>query len=551
MKNPHVIGLDFGTDSVRALLVNAVTGTEIDTETAYYPRWKKGLYSNPSIAQFRHHPQDYLDCLKAVIGNISARHPDLKDNIVSIALDTTASTLCLTDETGTPLSLQSRYAENPNAMFVIWKDHTGQKEADEINDLLQKQPVNYAKYSGNYYSSECFWAKVLHLLRTDKDLQKDAWSAIELCDFIPAVLTGCKDAGKVRMGHCVAASKLMWDEDWGGYPPVDFFEKLDSVLLPIRNHLPEKNYGCERSAGTLTKEWAEILGLKEGIPVGVGNIDSHSGAVGSGIEHGTTIMNLGTSAGFMSVMTPEAMGTHIIDGIFGQVKGSILQGEIGFESGLSAFGDVFAWFKNLLAWPLKNMVAKEQPELAARLEDEILKEVSLEAEKLNITINSPLATDWFNGRRTPFPNLSLTGSITGMNLSTSAPEIYYSLAEATCFATKKVIDHLDRNGVTIHRLIGIGGIAQKSPFVMQMLSDTLGRTIDVSDCKQAGAMGSVIHATVVAGIYPSVPKAQKALCQPISKSYKPNAERGKLLERRYKRYESLGAFTESEQKKTY
>ena len=551
METPYVIGLDFGTDSVRALLVNAQTGEERDTEVAFYPRWKKGLYSIPQKAQFRHHPKDYIETLQQVIANITQRNPDIKNNIVSLAVDTTASTVCLIDENAQPLAMQEQFKDNPDAMFVIWKDHTAQSEADQINALLQTQPTNYAQNSGNHYSAECFWAKVMHLLRSDQQLKNNAYAAIELCDYIPALLTGTHNANDIKMGHCAAASKIMWDENWGGYPPASFFEKLDPTLLPIRNHLPSTNFGCHTSAGKLTKEWADILGLKEGIPVGIGNIDSHSGAVGSGVKHGTTIMNLGTSACFMSVMTPEEMGSHIVDGIFGQVNGSILYGQIGFESGLSAYGDVFAWFKNLLAWPLRRLVAKENHELAEKLEDEILQQLTAEAEKLNITIDSPLATDWFNGRRSPFPNNSLTAAITGLNLSTNAPEIYYALAESTCFAAKKIIDHLDKNGVVIEKLIGIGGIAQKSPFIMQMLADALGRTIDVSECKQAGAMGSVIHAAVVAGIYPTVADAQKSLCKPIKKSYQPDAERGKLLLRRYQRYEALGAFSESEQEKNY
>ena len=551
MGTPYVIGLDFGTDSVRAILVNALTGEETDTETAFYPRWKKGLYSDPASARFRHHPKDYLETLASVIGNITARNAAAAASTVAISVDTTASTVCLTDQAGTPLAMQDKYADNPDAMFVIWKDHTGQKEADEINALLQKQEVNYARFSGNHYSSECFWSKVLHLLRRSADLRKDAWSAIELCDYIPAVLTGCRSAADVKMGHCAAGAKMMWDESWGGFPPSGFFEELDPVLLPIRNHLPSENYGCHIPSGRLTEEWADALGLKEGIPVGIGNIDSYSGAIGGGVKYGTTVMNLGTSACFMSVMPPEEMGSRIVDGIFAQVNGSILQGEIGFESGLSAYGDVFAWFKKLLSWPLEKLLAKENPELAARVGDAILNELTAEAEKLDITADSLLATDWLNGRRSPYPDNSLKASITGLDLSVNAPGIYYALAEATCFATKKIIDHLAGNGVVINHLTGIGGIAQKSPFIMQMLADTLGRSVDVSDCRQAGALGAVIHAAVIAGIYPTVSDAQKHLCRPVSKTYAPDAVRGKLLGIRYRRYEALGAFTEMEQKRNH
>ena len=558
MNDIYVIGLEFGTDSARALLVNAATGQETDTEVAYYPRWMEGKYTDKSIAQFRHHPKDYIESLQTCVKAVTSRHPELVEDIVSISLDTTASTPCLVDKECTPLSLKPEYADNPDAMFVVWKDHTGQPEADEINALLAKHPVNYSLHTGNFYSAENYWCKVLHILRHSPELQKAAYSAIEICDYIPALLTGCKDASAVKFGHCCTASKLMWAEEWGGYPPVEFFKQLDPVLLPILEHLPNNNYSCETPVGRLTAEWAEKLGLKEGILIGAGNVDSHSGGVGGGICYGTMVMNLGTSACFMSVMPKEEMGDTIVEGIFGQVYGSILSNMVGFESGLSSFGDDFAWFKNLMAWPLKNIVGKSElidattrEKLVAEAEDAILLEVAREAEKLNITISSPLATDWFNGRRAPYTNNTLTAAISGLNLSTNAAEIYYAIAEATAFAAKCCIDHNTKFGVVTKKLIGIGGIAQKAPFVVQLLADAVNMPIEVSGCKQAGTMGSVIHAAVVAGIYPTVAEAQKVLCSPASRCYQPDAKRHALLQKRYERYKALGAFTETEQEKNY
>ena len=551
MKKTYVIGLDFGTDSARALLVDAVSGKELDTEVVLYPRWNQGLYSDFSIAQFRHHPQDYIEVLEQVVKAVTDRHPECKEMVAAISVDTTASTPCLTDKTGTPLAMLDKYKNNPNAMFVIWKDHTSQKESDEINALLKTQPINYACFTGNHYSPECFWTKVLHLLRSDKQLAEDAWSVIEACDFIPNILTGNKDASKVVVGHCIAGAKWMWSDVWGGYPPESFFEALDPILLPIRRHLSTDTRYCTEIAGHLSEEWADRLGLPAGIPVGTGNIDSHSGAIGAGITDGTLVMNLGTSACFMSVMPKEVMGTRIVDGIFGQVDGSILKGEVGFESGLSAFGDGFAWFRRLMSWPLEKLIAPQNKELAEEAVDNLLIKLAEEAEKLNITIDSPLATDWLNGRRSPYPDNTLTASFTSIDLSTKAPELYYALVESTCFATKRVVDHLVDNDIVVDKLVGIGGIPRKSPFVMQMLADTLGRELNISACKQAGAMGSVIHASVIAGLYPNIPKAQKVLCRPIERTYIPVPKHTELLARRYKRYISLGTFTENEQEKTY
>ena len=551
MKRAYVIGLDYGTDSVRALLVDALTGAEIDSEVALYPRWNQGLYSDPRAARFRQHPKDYLEALRRAVCAVTARHADLVPDILALSVNTTASTPCLTDKEGVPLSLHEKYAENPDAMFVLWKDHTGQAECEEINALCARSPINYACHSGNYYSAECFWSKVLHLLRSDEELRRAAWSVVELCDWIPAVLTGCPDAASVKMGHCVCGSKLMWAEEWGGYPPEEFFAELDPVLLPVVRNLPNVNYGCDVAAGNLTEAWAAELGLPAGIPVGVGCIDSHSGAVGAGVRYGTVVLNLGTSACYMAVMPPEEMGDRVVEGIFGQVDGSILPRMIGFESGLSAFGDVYAWFKRLLCWPLREILSRTElldaatrEKLIAETESKIMDALTAGAAALPLRADAPLATDWLNGRRSPFPDSALTGTLTGLSLSTSAPEIYYAFAEATAFATKHILDHMKTSGVKIDRLIGVGGIAQKSPFVMQLLSDVTGMRIDVSDCKQAGAMGAVVHAATIAGLYGSVTDAQEALCAPASRSYEPDASRAAVLSERYARYRRVGAFTE-------
>ena len=420
MKQAYVLGLDYGTDSVRALLVDALTGREIDSEVALYSRWNRGLYSDPRVARFRQHPHDYLEALRRTVRAVTDRHADLAPHIRALSVDTTASTPCLTDKRGVPLSLHEKYAENPDAMFVLWKDHTGQAECEEINALCARSPINYACHSGNYYSAECFWSKVLHLLRRDEELRRDAWSVVELCDWIPAVLTGCPDAASVKMGHCVCGSKLMWAEEWGGYPPEEFFAALDPVLLPIVRHLPKENYGCDVAAGYLTEEWAAELGLKPGIPVGVGDIDSHSGAVGAGVCYGTVVLNLGTSACYMAVMPREEMGDRIVEGIFGQVDGSILPHMIGFESGMSAFGDVYAWFKKLLCWPLHAILSRTElvdastrDRLIAETEGRIMEELTAGAEALPLRADAPLATDWLNGRRSPFSDSALTGMLMG------------------------------------------------------------------------------------------------------------------------------------------
>lgn len=550
MEHLYVIGIDYGTDSVRALLADAESGEGIAVAVCNYSRWGRGLYCDTAKSQFRQHPLDYLEGLEQVLRQVIAQCP-APEAIRAIAVDTTASTPCLVDRTCTPLSLTVGYEENPDAMFVLWKDHTAQRESEEITALCARGEINYARRSGNHYSSECFWSKVLHLLRGSESLRRDAWAVVELCDWIPAVLTGCRAMEDLRSGLCVAGSKMMWAEEWGGYPPEEFFAGLDPVLLPVLRRLPVRTYGCDTPAGTLSPEWAAKLGLSEQVVIGVGNVDCHSGAVGAGICHGTVVLNLGTSACYMAVMPPEKMGGRVVEGIFGQVDGSILPGMVGFEAGLSAFGDVYAWFKRLLCWPLREVLLPADPEnetlraLAAQTEERLLAKLAEAAAQLPLRADAPLATDYLNGRRSPYPCNRLTGSVVGLNLSATAPELYYAFAEATVFATKAILDHLAENGVEIGRLVGIGGISQKSPFVMQLLADVTGMAIEVSGSAHSCALGAVVHAAAAAGLYPSVGAAQRALCPSVARVYTPDAAKSGILALRYERYRALGAFTEN------
>lgn len=367
MKETYVIGIDYGTDSVRALLADAATGETIADSVFSYPRWGRQEYCSPAEARFRQHPQDYLDGLRHVIGEVVAARPDAAPHIRAVSVDTTASTPCLVDRTCTPLALRPEYADDPDAMFVLWKDHTAQRESEEITALCARSEINYARHSGNHYSAECFWAKCLHLLRGSRRLRRDAYAMVELCDWIPAVLTGADNPSAIRASHCAAGSKQMWAEAWGGFPPEAFFEALDPALLPIVRNISKTNRTCDHAAGTITPAWAQTLGLPEGVVVGVGNIDAHAGAVGAGIRCGTVVLNLGTSACHMALMPSDEMGGRLVEGIFGQVDSSIVPGMVGFEAGLSAFGDVYAWFRNLLCWPLEELLVQPgAPDAQAR-----------------------------------------------------------------------------------------------------------------------------------------------------------------------------------------
>ena len=531
MDRKLVIGMDFGTDSVRAVLVGVKDGREYANAVCNYPRWMKGLYCDSTEDRYRQHGLDYIEAMTDVLQKVVAACGD-PGCIVAISMDTTASTPCLTDDRMVPLCLKPGYEEDPDAMFVLWKDHTGTKESAEIEALCAASPVNYACHTGGSYSPENFWSKVLHLLRSSEKLRADAYSVIELCDFIPAVLTGASSREQIRMSHCVAGAKWMWAGEWGGFPPEEFLRQLDPVLLPVLRHLPPANHYCSEAFGHLSAEWAARLSLSTDVLVGVGNVDSHSGAVGAGVAEGRMVMNLGTSACYMGVVPREKIGGKDIPGVFGQVDGMILQGMDGIEAGLSSFGDAFAWLRRLLSWAAPDKV------------DDILPALTAEAEKLPQREDAPLATDHFNGRRSPFSNGSLTASLQGLKLFSSAPELYYAIVEATCFATRTILDHLASYGVRIDDLVACGGVAQKSPFVMQMMSDVCGRTIHVSATRNGGAHGSAIHAAVVAGCWPDVPSAQRAMCPPVMKTYTPDASRADIFEKRYRRYRAAVRFNE-------
>ncbi|MBR2115840.1 MAG: ribulokinase [Alistipes sp.] len=547
-----VIGLDYGTDSARAVLVNAHTGEQIAEAVHNYTRWSRGEFCDALESRFRQHPLDYIEALKSVLHGVLDNNQDIAPYVRAISVDTTASTPCLTDENLQPLSLKEQYKDNPDAMFVLWKDHTGVAEAAAIEQACHNSQTDYTQVSGYHYSAECFWAKVMHLLGTNSDMRRDARSVIECSDFICATLTGTTDPKVARMGHCNAAQKMFWREDWGGFPPESFFEALDPALVPILRTLNANKYTCDKPYGKISSALAAELGLSCDVVIGCGNVDSHQGAIGAGVAYKRAMINLGTSGCCMFVIPSEVLGGRIIDGVFGQAESCIIPGLVGFEVGLSAFGDAYAWLRRTLAYPTVEILAKSEkidPETRKTLVDEVLDNILVklgeDAAKITPRLDAPFATDWFNGRRSPEPNQLLWGSLMGLKLSTTAPELYYAIVEATALAMKTIVDHLAERDIVFDSFIGVGGISQKSPFVMQMLADAIGKDIHVSECKQSCALGSAICASVVAGLYPTIEAAQQALCRPIIRTYSPNSERRELLQKRHELYRAAGKFTES------
>ncbi|MGE5848331.1 MAG: ribulokinase, partial [Ignavibacteria bacterium] len=345
-----VIGVDYGTDSVRALIVDAADGKEIATSVFNYPRWSGGKYCNPAKNQFRHHPLDYIEGLESTIKNsLKNAPPGTAEKIKGISVDTTGSTPVAVNKAGEPLSLTAGFEENPNAMFVLWKDHTAVEEAEEINATAHLTlHDDYTQYSGGVYSSEWFWAKLLHILRIDPKVKKNIVSFVELCDWIPALLTGIKDPLKLKRSRCAAGHKAMWHPSWNGLPPEEFLVKLDPLLKDFRNRLYAETFTSDQKAGLLSPEWAKRLGLQENVVIGVGAFDAHMGAVGGEIEPYIMTKIMGTSTCDVLIAPENMLGTKLIKGICGQVDGSVIPGMLGMEAGQSAFGDVYAWFKDLL-----------------------------------------------------------------------------------------------------------------------------------------------------------------------------------------------------------
>lgn len=549
MENRYVIGLDYGTDSARALVVEVETGKIVASSVKYYPRWKQGLYCCAAENRWRQHPLDYIEVLEASVKEALAQCPaGTAEKVIGMSFDTTGSTPAFVDETGTPLALKPEFVENPNAMFVLWKDHTAVKEAAEINAACHKEgAVDYTMYEGGIYSSEWWWAKILHVLREDAAVREAAYSVVEHCDWMPALITGVTSSKDIVRGRCAAGHKVMWHESWGGLPPQEFLSELDPLLDGYRDRLFTDTETSDKPAGRLSQEWADRLGLTTDVVVGVSAFDCHMGAVGANISEHAFVRIIGTSTCDIMVASKEEVGDKLIKGICGQVDGSVIPGMTGLEAGQSAFGDVYAWFRRVLEWPLKNLSGLEGEALEQAC-DRIIPQLTREAETLEPGAGTVLALDWMNGRRTPDANQLLTGAITGITLGTSAPMIFRALVEATAYGSRAIVDRFRREGVRIDSIIGIGGIALKSPFVMQTLSDVLNMPIKVCNTDQACALGAAMFAATAAGAYPTIEAARDAMNSGFAHEYQPMPANVEVYDRLYQKYEVLGRFVEDQVK---
>lgn len=522
----YTIGLDYGTSSVRGLLVDVATGEEIASRVFPYPHGKAGVIEDtrdPDVA--RQHPQDYLDGAQAVIKGVlddAASRPDFSpEQVIGLGVDTTGSTPIPVDAEGTPLALKPEFDGNLGAMVYLWKDHTGYAEAAEITALAAQIRPQYLAKCGGIYSSEWYWAKVLRCLRAAPDVFAAAHTWVEHSDWLPAVLTGETHPDALKRDICAAGHKAMFHPDWGGYPDEEFLAQLDPGLVRLRRTLPNHAYHVGQAAGTLSREWADKTGLPVGIPVSVGAFDAHLGGVGSGITPGALVKNIGTSCCDMMVV-PLETDLPDIPGLCGIVPESILPGFYGLEAGQSAVGDIFNWFVNGI-----------QP---AGMGHEELTEG---ATKLRPGESGLLALDWHNGNRTVLVDPRLTGAVLGLTLQTTPAELYRAWIEATAFGARVIMERFEEYGQHVERIINCGGISVKNPLVMQIYADIMGRPLAISRSAQTAALGSAIAGAVAAGAYASFAEATEAMTGLHPRAFTPNPDDQRTYDRLYALYRQI------------
>lgn len=530
MKNSYAIGIDFGTNSVRALVLNLTNGKEISNSTSNYSSGDNGILldkNNPLVA--RQYPGDYLYSMEVAVNeavNIAVRKNISIDEIVGIGVDTTGSTPLPVDESLVPLALMDKYKNNLNAQAWLWKDHSSIAESDQITKLAAKYRPQYIAKCGGSYSSEWFFSKILHCYNIDRKIFDAAYTWLECSDYIPAVISGTKNISKLKRNVCAAGHKAMYSREWGGYPDGEFLKKLAPEFEKLKITLNDEAFTVDNIAGTLSPEWAKKFGLRDGIPIAVGALDAHIGAIGSGVGDGVLVKIIGTSTCDIMVSTKDKELENIT-GVAGVVDGSVLPGYIGIEAGQSAVGDIFNWF-------VSNVL---------REDINYLNVLTNKAEKLNAGQSGLLALDWNNGNRNVLADFNLTGLILGQTLQTKDYEIYRALVEATAFGALMIIERIEEYGIKIDKLINCGGIAEKNPMVMQIYADILGRPMEIASSGQTVALGAAIIGGYVAlkgeEDFETIEAIQSRICKVKSLKFIPEENAHQIYNSIYKLYKSL------------
>lgn len=537
MIEKYVVGVDFGSDSARAIVINAADGSMIGQGISEYPRWKKGLYQHPETSKFRQHPLDYLEALNdSVKKALMFLDNSQKKNICGIGVDTTGSTPAPVNQEGIPLALLPEFADCEDAMFHLWKDHSASQEAIEIQKIFSENlRCDYTQYQGTY-CSEWFWAKILHTVRENKKIRKASYTWEEHCDWIVGVLCGESRPEKIYHSSCAAGHKALWHSKWNGLPDEQCLEKLDPYLVQVARRYGKNPAPAGTYVGKLEKKWAENWGISENIVVAGSSFDAHAGAVGAGISLKRMICTIGTSAVDMLVEKAENLRDKRLVRLCGQAEDSILPGYIGIETGQAAFGDVFAWFKRLLTWPVKQYDIDSST--LEKIDDTILERLSKEAQNLPEE-PFPITVDWFNGRRYPDTDDFAKATISNLSLGVTAPMLYRSLVFGTVCGLKQIVDGLEEEKIEINDVVAVGGIAHKSPYVMQMIADVLQKEVETVDSKQTCAQGAAIYAALAAKIYPDMECAIRHMSARKNIRYYPDSTKHVFYERKYNEYQNL------------
>jgi L-ribulokinase len=532
----YSIGLDFGTNSCRALIVNINNGQELASHVFEYPSGESGVIidsKDPNLA--RQNPADYLKGIEVTITESlkQARDRDSKflpESVIGIGVDTTGSSPMPVDVDGMPLCFNNKFKNIPAAMVWLWKDHTSFAEAKLITETAAKHRPDYLEKIGGVYSSEWYWSKLLHCKKENPEVFNSVYSLVEICDWIPAVLTGNTKPENIKRSICAAGHKAMYNQNWDGYPDEEFLNLLSPKLGDIRKTLTQKTFSAEESIGTLSKEWADKLGLSKTVSVAVGAFDAHMGAVGAGIKTGTLVKIMGTSTCDIMI-SPNNKKLADIPGVCGIVDGSVMGNYYGIEAGQSAVGDIFLWFVN-------NLV----PEKYGNNTDEKFEYLEKAASKLKPGETGLLALDWNNGNRTILVDVRLTGMLLGQTLHTQPHEIYRALIEATAFGALAIIDRIEEYGVMINDVVNCGGLAAKSPLLMQIYADVTNRPMKISKSDQTPALGAAIFGAVSAGEkvsgFRDIDEAKKVMTG-IGKTINPIPENHSTYRKLYKLYKQL------------
>jgi len=524
---PFTIGIDYGSNSVRALVVRCNDGKEFGSAVYNYPSGTEGILLDPRDYHLaRQHPADYLlgleTSVKQAIAEASKKAGFSTSLVIGLGVDTTGSSPIPVDRKNRALAEDPKWKNNLHAQCWLWKDHTSWQEAARITELAAKHRPQYIAKCGNTYSSEWWWSKIWRCLKVAPRVFDAAYSWVELADWIPSVLAGVEDPLEVKRGICAAGHKALYSDEWGGLPDKKFLTLLDPKLAALRDRLYDKAYDATTAAGALSPLWARKLGLPIGIPIAIGEFDVHYGAIACGVSEGTLVKVIGTSTCDCAVV-PMTKKVADIPGICGIVPGAILPGFFGVEAGQSAVGDIFKWWVE--------GICGGDAALHATL--------SKEAAKLRPGQSGLLALDWHNGNRTILVDPLLTGGIIGQTLHTTRAEIYRALIEATAFGARSIIERIREYGVPVKRVVCAGGIAEKNPLLMQIYADITGCTMQVAGSSQACALGSAISAAVLAGAHKNFQIAQKAMVKIKTKAYTPKAPAQKSYTALYALYKKL------------